>query len=332
MSNYGDPNYGQQGGQGGYGGDPYGAQPGDPTYQGQPGGYGDPTYQGQPGGYADPNSAPPGYGAPGYADPNSAPPGYGPGGPGYGDPGFGAPPPPPPPKKSSTGLIIGIVAAVVVLILCIGGGVGAFFIFKPGSSPSTNASGGTGNNPTAGPTGSSGGGSTSGGGPAAAAGATHKVPSDACSVVDVTGFSNQFGYTLDTSTSPNPKSESNKYSSFTTTRCSIDFVKGSDNPELEVELTIQTSGDAVSDASRDYDSEIKSSTSVYGAPINVRDLGQKATGYKASSGSLHLYVLDGNMVIHAKYFNAGSDHAVSQGDTFQKALSQAAQTAMNRTV
>ncbi len=38
------------------------------------------------------------------------------------------------------------------------------------------------------------------------------------------------------------------------------------------------------------------------------------------------------MVIHVKYFNPGSDHAVSQGDTFQKAVSAAAQTAMNRTV
>ncbi|WP_163508083.1 hypothetical protein [Fodinicola acaciae] len=329
MSNYGDPNYGQQGGQGGYGGDPYGSQPGDPTYQG--GGYGDPTYQGQPGGYADPNSAPPGYGAPGYADPNSAPPGYGPGGPGYGDPGFGTPPPPPPPKKSSTGLIIGIVIGVVVLLLCVGGGVGAFFYFKPGSNPSPSSSGGGGGGGGA-PQASGGTNQGGGSGPNASVGSTHKAPADACAPVDLQTFSSKFQFAPDSGHSPNPKGEINRYGDSTETDCKGYYVQGNLNPEIELEMTIQTGSNPTADASSDYDREKQSSDRVYGNPINVTGIGQKATGYKSSSGALHLYVLDGNTVVHVEYFNAGSDHAVSQGKDFQDAITTLAQTALNRTV
>jgi hypothetical protein len=311
--NYGDPGYGQQGG--GYGGDPYGQQP-------QPGydqGYGQPTYGG-------PASGPPGYG-----DPASAPPGYGDQG-GFGPgPGYGAPPPPP--KKSNTGLIIGVIAGIVVLVLCLGGaGVFAYFQWGP-PSKTTVSSGGGGAAPSASGGGNGGNsGGSSGGGAPAGTGITHKVPSDGCAPADMTTFAGTFGLAPDTSKSPNPKAEVNRYSSSSTSRCTGSYVKGDLDADVSLELSIHTGGDPTGAALQDFNSEKSSGTSVYGAPITATGIGQQAVGFKTSSGRLVLYVLDGNTVVDAEYFAVGgnSDDA-TQDKPHQAALTALAQSALNRT-
>jgi hypothetical protein len=271
---------------------------GQPGY-GQPG-YGQPGY-GSPAGYPDPASAPPGYGAPasgppGYGQPVTGAPGYG--APASAPPGYGQPPgfgsPPPPPKKSNTGLIIGVVAAVVVLLLCIAG-VGGFFLIRGGA----------------------------GGGP------QHTAPSDGCAPADLAAFTNTFGLSTDSSKSPNPASKVDKIGNTTETSCKGSYVNGDLDADVSMEISFH---DSTSAASSDYDSEIRSSDSVYGAGVTVPGVGQKAMKYKTSSGRLVLYVLDGNAVFDAEYFAVGGDSDnSSQQAPHENALLTLSRTALTRT-
>jgi hypothetical protein len=310
------------------GGDPYrkdppGNDPGPSEYRlddydvpggGQPDqtGYGPPAGYDQTGGYDQSGYGQPGYGAPasgppGYGQPVTGPPGYGQpvtGAPGYGapasappgygqPPGFGAPPPPPP-KKSNTGLIVGVVAGVVVLLLCLAG-VGGFFLIRGG----------------------------------VAGGPQHNKPADGCAPADLATFANTFGLSLDSAKSPNPSAKSDTIGNTTNTACKGSYTKGDLDADVSMEIAFHDSGSA---ASSDYDSEIRSSNSVYGAGVTVPGLGQKAMKYKTSSGRLVVYVLDGNAVFDAEYFAVGGDSDdASQQAPHENALVTLSRTALTRT-
>jgi hypothetical protein len=252
---------------------------------------------------------------------------YGGGAPPYGGqpypgpPGYGPPPPgPPPPQKPRTGLVVLTVAGVIVVLLAI---VAASSFFYLRANPTTASTAGP-SQPVPSVV------STSGGG---TVGANHVPPTDGCAPVDLKTFETTLKLTKDTSTSPNPSGKVDKYgTTLVSSDCRGVYDPGDkSNPfpaEVSLNITVYTTKDPKGFALKTFTDETKSS--VYGPPVQVPGVGEKATKFQSKVGNYELYVLDGNTIFDLKYSGLGIVDPKA-GKAYEAALIVLVKTALSRT-